>query len=149
MYVNRLELALSNFKIEHYVPVPTCSRYHKIRNNISFTFKGNINICVFFLCCVGVIFILTHFEVHIFPPMPQESFTKSSEGHLGCSAVLWCIHLHMQDRNNASVWAVCRSPAVPIRSQPEVEMTNTIRQQIHHPVCSDSNCPGSMSQSPC
>lgn len=27
-------------------------------------------------------------------------------------------------------------------------MTNTIKEQIHHPMCSDSNCPGSMSQSP-
>lgn len=54
----------------------------------------------------------------------------------------------MQDRNNASIWTVCRWATIPIRSQPEVEMTNTIRQQIHHPVCSDSNCPGCMSQSP-
>lgn len=46
---------------------------------------------------------------------------------------MWCKHSHTQDRNNASIWSICRLAAIPIRSQPEVEMTNTIRQQIHHP----------------
>lgn len=92
-----------------------------------------------------VVFVLDSFWCLYFTHWHKSSSVKTKWVSVG----LWCSHLHTRHRNNAAIWFIYRWAATPVRSEPEVEMTNTIRRQIHHPVCSDSNCPGSMSQWPC
>lgn len=155
---NQKVMSVKYFKNWRKCPSPNMLYITQNKNTIINPFKPKLHsktihktYALDLFASVVVVFVskwMTHFMT-IFHPMTREYFTKPSEGQLGCSVVLWCTHLHMQDRNNASIWAVCRLATIPIRSQPEVEMTNTIRQRIHHPVSSDSNCPGSMSQSPC